>query len=76
MSGDHDMTWLDEEEKFYVEFSIRGHGRTHKFYAEYDDCVSWHDILDDVVKTLESSYGYSFNLPNNLGVYYPGKQDD
>lgn len=69
--------WFDEkDEKFRVEFSIRGYGRTQKFSSEYDDCVQWHEILDDVVKTLEASYGYSFNLPDNLGVYYPGKTDD
>jgi len=68
--------WFDKDEKFYVEFSIRGYGRTQKFSSEYDDCVEWHEILDDVVKTLEASYGYSFKLPDNLGVYYPGKTDD
>jgi len=66
----------DDEDKFYVEFEIRGHGRTSRFSAEYGEWTPWHEILDDVVKTLESSYGYSFNLPDEIGIHYPGKQDD
>jgi len=42
--------------------------------AEYDAGELWGDVLRDVVKTLESSYGYSFDL-EDLGIYYRGKDD-
>ncbi len=62
-------------EKFSVEFSIKGFGKEHTFSGQYADNVSWKEILDDVVKTLESSYGFSFNMDGDTGMYYPGKVD-
>jgi len=76
------MNIFDDEEKIYVSFEIRGHGKTHSFNSEYEDCVNWSEILDDVVRVMESSWGYTFDLDvenpcsGKIGVYYKGKSDD
>lgn len=73
------MNIFDEDGKIYVNFQVRGHGKTYTLDSEYDDDVIWQEVLDDVVKTLESSWGYTFDLnvahPDHgtVGVYYKGK---
>lgn len=68
-----DFLFQDDEDKQYVLFEYKAHGRTHTFSAEYDECEGWSVIVDELIRTLESAYGYTFDLPNNLGAYYPGK---
>lgn len=66
----------EEQSKIIVLLSIDGHDKTYSLRSEYLDDVAWYEILDDMVKTLEASYGYSFNISPEIGMYYPGKQDD
>lgn len=76
------MNLFDEEEKIYVNLQIRGHGKTNTFDGVYEDCVSWQEILDDVVKTLEASWGYSFDLDierpeyGSIGIYFKSKDSE
>ena len=76
------MNPFDEENpKCIVNFSINNLGKEHRFHGAFDYDVSWPEVLDEVVKTLEASYGYSFDLDvetpsGTLGVYYKGKDDD
>ena len=70
------MSIFDDEDKIYVSFSIRGHGKNYTVNSEYEDHIQWSEVLDDVVKTLEASWGYTFDLPNHIGIHYTGKSDD
>jgi hypothetical protein len=74
-TGINDLRINQDPETFYMRFKITAHGHTISVESEYDMEVQWHEILDDIVKALESSYGYSFDLPNDLGIYYKGKED-
>ena len=73
-----DFNWLDSDDKFYVNFEIKGWGKTHEFRGEYDNDVIWQEILNDVVKTIEASYGFAFDLDkaDEVGIYYRGKEDE
>lgn len=71
----------NEDEKMIVHFSIRNYGKSHTFHGYFDDCVTWHEVLDEIVKTLEASFGYSFDLDVEtdsglMGMYYKGKEPD
>ena len=70
------MNLFDDDTKAYVTFKYSAYGQTHEFNAEFDDSVEWSDILDPIVRTLESAYGYSFRLNEKLGIYHEGKQDE
>jgi len=63
-----------EPDKIRVGLTITVYGKTHSMNCEYEDSAMWGEVLEDVVKTLESSYGYSFDL-EDLGIYYRGKDD-
>ena len=65
---------FDQPDKIRVGLSITVYGKTHSMNCEYDDSETWGKVLSDVVKTLEYSYGYSFDL-KDLGIYYRGKDD-
>ena len=52
------------------------YGKEQIFNGVYEDSANWHDILDDLIKTIEASYGYSFNISEELGIYYKGKEDE
>ena len=65
---------FDEADKMRVNMSISLYDKTYTLNAEYDDGELWGDVLRDIVKVLESSYGYSFDL-EDLGIYYRGKDD-
>ena len=65
---------FDQSDKMRVGLTITLYGKTHSMNCEYDDSELWSDVLRDVVKTLEASYGYSFDL-EDLGIYYQGKDD-
>jgi len=62
------------DDNMRVNMSISLYGKTYTLNAEYDDGELWGDVLRDIVKVLESSYGYSFDL-EDLGIYYRGKDD-
>jgi len=72
---------FDYEDKFDMNFKLRAFGRSYTLAAEYDDTVSWTEILDDIIKQLEAAYGYSFDVQRTnkedepLGIYYKGKDD-
>lgn len=66
----------DEENKICMSFELRGHGKTQTITAEYDDDVHWSEVVDDVVKQIEASWGYSFDIPENIGIYYKGKDHE
>ena len=70
------MNPFDDENKIYMTFEIRGHGKEQIIKCEYEDDVHWKELVDDVVKQLEASWGYSFELPEELGVYHKGKSND
>ena len=66
----------DDEDKAYVTFSYSNCDKEVKFRGEYDYDVPWPEILSDVVKTLEGSFGYKFDLlahEDELGIYAPQK---
>mgnify|MGYP001054433236 CR=1 FL=1 len=70
-----------ENEQMIVHFSIRNYGKSHSFHGYFDDGATWTEVLDEIVKTLEASYGYSFDLDieteNGLmGMYYKGKDNE
>jgi hypothetical protein len=71
----------NQDEKCIVHFSIRNYGKSHSFHGYFDDFVTWPEVLDEIVKTLEAAYGYAFNIDieteNGLmGVYHKGKEED
>ena len=69
--------WFDnDDDKIRVNFSISLYGKTHEFNGVYEDSANWSEVLDDIVKTLEASYSYSFNINDDLGIYYKGKVDE
>ena len=71
------MNPFDDENKAYVNMSYRAHGKTHSVNIELDDDCTWDELLGPVITTLESAFGYSFDLDKeSLGIYYPGKNDD
>jgi len=76
MSGDHDMYLFgdDQDSKMRVKFSIQLYNHEVSIDNEYDDDAQWQEVLDDIVKAVEASYGYSFDL-NGLGIYYSGKEN-
>ena len=72
------MNSFDEyDDKVNILFEIQGHGKKTILINTYDDSVAWAEIVDDVVRAMESSWGYSFNVSDrhDLGIYYPGKED-
>lgn len=70
------MNLFDNDNKAYVTFKYSAYGQTHEFSAEFNDSVTWDEIIDPIIRTLESAYGYSFRLNETLGIYYEGKEDE
>lgn len=70
------MMWDPDDDKIRVNFSISLYGKEQIFNGVYEDSANWSDVLDDIVKTLEASYSYSFNISDDLGIYYKGKVDE
>jgi len=72
----HNLFLDTEDDKIRVSFSLSLYGKTNEFNGVFDDDTQWHEIIDEVIKTVEASYGYSLGLPDDLGIYYPGKVND
>ena len=72
------MKLFDDENKMYVHLEVRSYGKTRSLNAEYDAETEWCEVVNDLVSTLESQWGYSFNIykEHEVGIYYPGKNDD
>lgn len=70
------MNLFDDDNKSYVTFKYTAYGHTHEFSGEFNDSATWDEILDPVVRILESAYGYSFRLNEKLGIYHEGKDDE
>lgn len=75
------MKMFDDENKIYMTFELRGHGKTQTIMCEYDDMVHWSELLDDVVGQIEASWGYTFDIPletekGQLGIYHAGKKNE
>lgn len=66
----------DSNTEMRVHFSFTNLGETHTMSFEGDDCTTWQEVLSKVVATLEASYGYTFDLPDDLGIYVPGNKKD
>ena len=75
MSRRFDSIFEDEDDKAYMTFEFRNCDKTVTLNNKYDYTVQWHEILEDVVQCLEGAYGYSFDLEDDLGIYYKGKDD-
>jgi len=67
---------MTDENKIRVYFSIDSYGHSHTYSAVLDDDTTWDEVLNKIVSTLEASYGYTFDIQDNLGIYYKGKEDD
>lgn len=70
------MNPYDDEDKIYMTFELRGHGKEHIIRCEYDDDIHWSELIDDVVRQIECTWGYSFDLKNDIGIYYKGKNNN
>ena len=72
------MKLFDDENKMYVHLEVRSYGKTRSLNAEYDNDTEWCEVVNDLVSLLESQWGYSFNIhkEHEVGIYYPGKNDD
>lgn len=74
MSNRFDDLFNDDEGTAYVSMSYRAHGKTHSLHIEVGDDCTWDEVLGPIISTLESAFGYSFDLDSeSLGIYYPGK---
>lgn len=63
-----------DDDKIRVNFSISLYGKEQTFNGVYEDATNWYDVLGDIVSTLEASYGYTFDISEELGIYYKGKE--
>lgn len=73
------MSEIEDNEKFQVNFEITAWGKTHQFNGSYEDVVSWQEIVNDVVKVVQSSYGYAFDVSKHMGdigIYSPENKSD
>jgi len=77
MSGDHnDYLFGDYNvaSKLQVKLSIRMYDDEMIMHNEYPDDVAWQHVVNDLIKTVEASYGYTFDI-EDFGIYYKGKDD-
>lgn len=64
-------------DKMNVSFSIDWCGeKKHSVELHLDYDETWPDILHHIVKTLENSFGYSFNITDDNGRKYGHGSDD
>ena len=75
MSNRFDDLFSDDDTKTFVNLTYVSYGKTHSLSMELDEGCTWDEILNPVITTLESAFGYSFDLDREaLGIYYPGKE--
>ena len=76
MSGDHNKYVFEDDQdcKVRVTLTLQMYNHATIMDNAYPDDVQWQDVLGDIVKTVEASYGYAFDL-EGLGIYYTGKED-
>mgnify|MGYP001024483730 CR=1 FL=1 len=74
MSRRFDSVFEDEDDKAYMTFEFRNCGKTVTLNNKYDYDVTWGEVLGDVVRCLEGSYGYSFNL-DDFSIYKRGENE-
>lgn len=66
-----------DEDKAYLRLTYTNCGKSVTINNEYPFDVTWTEVLSDIVKTLEGSYGYSFRIdPDELGIWHDGKDND
>lgn len=70
------MNPFDDEDKIYMTFELRGHGKEHIIRCEYDDDIHWSELVSDVVKQIEATWGYSLDFEGDIGIYYKGKSNN
>jgi len=66
---------FDDDNKMRVYFSIQNYEHTHTYSGVLDDDTTWDELLSKIVATMEASYGYTFDMPDNYGIYYKGKPE-
>lgn len=68
----------EEDDKMHVYFCIDWCGeKKHSIELNVDYAEPWPEILDRIVRVMESSFGYSFNITDPRGrVYGFGKDED
>tara|TARA_R110002167_G_scaffold189377_1_gene391504 strand:- start:391 stop:618 length:228 start_codon:yes stop_codon:yes gene_type:complete len=65
-----------DQEKAYLSFEFYVNGKTFKVDNEYEFDVTWTEVLDDVIRAMEASFGYSLDLSKSiekLGIHKQGK---
>jgi len=58
---------FDEDDNMsHVHLSYRSCGKSISLNNDYSMDVTWDEVLDDVIRTLEAHYGYKFDLTDFL----------
>lgn len=66
---------MENENKMQVHFTITNFGESHSYNAIIDINTPGCEVLDKVARTIEASYGCTFDL-EELGIYYRGKNNE
>jgi hypothetical protein len=62
--------WFEDE--MTVRVSITAYDKEYSMSSTYKNDSEWHEVLCDIIKVIEASYGYTFDI-EDLGIYYSGK---
>jgi len=68
------MLFDENDDKIRVKLSICLYDQETIIDNQYDDDTHWEHIMNDIVKAVEASYGYTFDI-EGFGIYYKGKDD-
>lgn len=68
----------EEKDKMHVYFTIEWCGeKKHSLDITVDYDETWPEILDHVIRVMEASFGYPFEITDKRGrVYGFGQNDD
>jgi len=69
------MWFEDDDNQMTVRVSITAYGKEYSMSSKYADDPLWPEVLGDIIKVIEASYGYTFDIAD-LGVYYSGKESN
>jgi hypothetical protein len=69
------MWFEDDDSQMTVRVSITAHDKEYSMSSKYEDDALWPEVLSDIIKVIEASYGYTFNI-EDLGMYYSGKDSN